>query len=55
LSPTGMAEGYLRTLAHVSRLLKNPIERTRLLQADSVKEIINIFLSFQDTQSPSSL
>ncbi len=43
LSPETMAEEYLRTLGQVSRLLKNPETRSRLMRAEDCRAIQQIF------------
>ena len=43
LSPPGMAEEYLQTLAHVSRLLKDATTRNNLLQAAAAETILELF------------
>jgi len=42
LAPEGTATTYLKILAQVSRLVKSPEIRQRLLDADSAEEIIQI-------------
>ncbi|WP_456388351.1 PTS sugar transporter subunit IIA [Desulfolithobacter sp.] len=43
LSPESMAEEYLQTLGQVSRLLKNPETRSRLMRAEDCRAIQQIF------------
>ncbi len=43
LSPTGMANEYLQTLARISRLLKVEANRRSLLEARTKQEILDIF------------
>jgi len=43
LSPMGMAEEYLQTLATVSRLLKEEENRRLLMEASSKEEILALF------------
>ena len=43
LSPTGMADEYLRSLARVSRLLKKEANRRLLMQATDKQQIIDLF------------
>jgi PTS system nitrogen regulatory IIA component len=45
LSPTGMADEYLRSLARISRLLKVGDNRKFLLQATTKQEILDFFNS----------
>ena len=43
LSPMGMANEYLHTLARISRILKNEQNRRLLMQATSKEEILELF------------
>jgi len=43
LSPASKSTEYLRTLAQVSRLLKDPLVRERLLSAATPEEVVEIF------------
>ena len=43
LSPTGMADEYLQTLARISRLLKVERNRKLLLQAKTIQKILTLF------------
>jgi len=43
LSPMGMANEYLRTLARISRILKDEQNRRLLMQATSKEEILELF------------
>jgi PTS system nitrogen regulatory IIA component len=43
LSPPGIAGEYLQILARVSRLLKDPTVRNRLLQATDTETILELF------------
>lgn len=43
LSPEGVAGEYLKTLAQVSRLLKEPQNRTILLETNNLDTIVNLF------------
>ncbi len=43
LSPADMADEYLRTLARISRLLKDKATRSRLLQATDRRDVQEIF------------
>ena len=43
LAPPDMAEEYLQTLAQVSRLLKDTITRSKLLQATDAETILELF------------
>ncbi len=45
LSPVNFAEDYLKTLASVSRLLKDDTSRTQLMQAQNQQTIIDLFTS----------
>ena len=47
LAPLDMAETYLHTLAGVSRLLKDPDRKNKLLQAAAADEIQNLFNNSQ--------
>jgi PTS system nitrogen regulatory IIA component len=48
LSPMGMANEYLQTLARISRILKEEQNRRLLMQATSKKEILALFNSGPD-------
>ncbi len=43
LSPTGMSNEYLQTLARISRLLKDQFNRNLLFQAKTTKDILALF------------
>ena len=43
LSPTGMADDYLRSLAGISRLLKIEANRKILLQATDKQQVLDLF------------
>ena len=43
LSPPGIAGEYLQTLARVSKLLKDPTVRNKLLQATDTETILELF------------
>lgn len=43
LSPTGVADEYLQTLARISRLLKVEANRRLLLQVKTKQEILDLF------------
>ena len=43
LSPPGLADEYLQTLARISRLLKQDVNRKYLLEAESKQEILDLF------------
>lgn len=43
-TPKEEVQGYLKTLAHLTRLLKKESLRTKLLEARSSQEVIEVFL-----------
>jgi PTS system nitrogen regulatory IIA component len=47
LAPPDMAEKYLNTLARVSRLLKDPDRKNKLLQATEADTIVDLFNNSQ--------
>jgi len=48
LSPIGMADEYLQSLARISRLLKSEKNRNFLLQAETEQEVLDLFNSSEE-------